>query len=397
MITNHGVIQILCVHLVIMLTQGVHAATLQVIERRVLYSVDDRTSAPHNQLHFPQVYEAENGIWYMVHREGPHYAGARVFGIEWDDPRAIYLTDDRPQTVRSTDQGRTWMGWPGMPYRSRDLRFFVTKLSDGSLISYPGRFGKIVATGDGSTATSSADIMRSFDDGKTWLRESPPVTGLLNFKTGAVACMWGKIIEVPTSSSSRLLVSYYGNNGGEEASDEVRYKMGILESTDAGETWHALSLVADYDTPGEEGPNEADLVDLGGGELLTVFRTGDKPGSQMFQSRSMDGGNSWDELVPVPGGEEGVSPQLEKMANGLTLLCYGTRVEGNRSLWARVSADKGRHWEEPFRIFKGEGKVYANVQLLDDNTFRVVYDESPAEREDGSIYNAIVRVVVRVD
>jgi hypothetical protein len=383
--------------LLILVAHGVHAATLKEIERRVIYTVDDRTSAPHNQVHFPQLYEAEDGVWYMVLREGPHYSGARVFGIEWDDPRAVYLTDDRPQTVRSDDRGRTWKGWSGMPFRSRDLRFFVTRLSDGTLISYPGRFGEIVANPDGTSANSTVDIMRSVDEGATWTKESPTVTGLPDFRTGASACMWGSIIEVPTDTSSRQLVTYYGSEGGEGPGRAVRYKMGILESTDGGRSWQALSLVAGSDTAGEEGPNEADLVDLGGDELLTVFRTGDKPGSVMLQSRSLDGGRTWDPPKAVPGGEEGVSPQLDMLGNGLTLLCYGTRVEKNRSLWARVSADGGRQWEEPFRIFKGIGKVYANVQLLDDDTFRVVYDESPAERPDGTIYNAIVRVVIRVN
>lgn len=59
---------------------------------------------------------------------------------------------------------------------------------------------------------------------------------------------------------------------------------------------------------------------------------------------------------------------------------FSIHIDCNRLLWARVSSHDGRHWEEPCRKFEGAGKVYVNLKLFGDNLFKVVYDESPAER-----------------
>ena len=362
---------------------------LMIESRQAIYSVDDQTPPPHNELHFPYLYEAADGTWYMTHREGPHYRAAKMFGVAWHDPKANYLTDDRVQTVMSTDRGKTWRPWPGLPHRERDLRLSVTRLSDGSLISYIFRFHNL--SEDGSATTP---ILRSHDDGRTWTRKDARVTHL-PFLAGSGGGLWGSIVEVAQNNeTTRLLATCYADSSTSE-DGKPRYGLGLLESSDQGASWQHVATIAGPDLPGEEGPTEADLVHLGRGELYTVFRTGDKEGSVMHQARSKDWGRTWTTPKQFPGGEEGVSPQLVQLSDNRLVICYGRRVDGDRALLAAVSTDGGRHWKQPLRIYEGSGKVYADPQVLEPDRFRVVYDESPVEQEDGSTTNQIVRVVLR--
>ena len=355
--------------------------------QRSIYSVDDQTPPPHNQVHFPYLHEAEDGTWYMAHHEGPHHGGTRVFGLTWDDELAKYLTDDRPQTVMSNDQGATWRPWPGMPHRERDMRLAITTRADGTLMSYLSYFDEAA---EGSAILC---LLHSHDDGATWTRQDVPVTGLpLEGKRRGV--LWGRIIEI---AADHLLAPYYGEQSSGKDGGKPRYFTGILHSLDGGATWKHLAVIAGGDTQGEEGPNESDIIHLGGQELYSVFRTGDKEGSVMHESRSFDLGATWSEPAAFPGGDEGVSPQLVKMGNDLLVVVFGRRVSGDRAIIARISADGGRTWRAPFRVFEGTGKVYANLQILPGNRLRVVYDASPFDQPDGTTTNDIVRAVLRIE
>ena len=45
---------------------------LELARRDVLLTNSGRYAIPDEQLHFPYLYESENGNWYMTYREGPH-------------------------------------------------------------------------------------------------------------------------------------------------------------------------------------------------------------------------------------------------------------------------------------------------------------------------------------
>ena len=353
---------------------------------RSIYSVDDQTSAPHNQVHFPYLYEAEDGTWFMCHHEGPHYAGMKVFGLSWDDENAKYLTDDRPQTVMSLDRGVTWRPWPGMPHRERDLRLQITELRDGSLMSY------LSYMDDFHSNRATLVFIYSEDGGATWRSEEAEVAGL-PLTQGRSGVLWGSVLEI---TADHLLVPYYGEQFVDPQTDKARFLTGILQSKDRGKSWQHLAVIATADTPGEEGPNESAIIRLGGQALYAVFRVGDKPGSTMHESRSEDLGRTWSKPKPLPGGEEGVSPQLIEMGERLVLV-FGRRVSGDRALIAWMSSDGGKSWARDFRIFEGTGKVYANLQKLSEDRLRVVYDASPVEHDDGRVTNNIVRTVLRLE
>ena len=358
-----------------------------VLERQqAIYSVDDQTPPPHNEVHFPYLHESGDGTWYMAHHEGPHHAGTKVFGLTWEDELARFLTDDRPQTVMSTDQGQTWRPWPGMPHRVRDLRLAITTLRDGTLVSHLSYLDDI------KTGTATLCLLYSDDDGATWTRRDVPVRGL-PLVEGQGGSIWGRLIEVTATHS---LLPYYGQQNALDDSN-TRYFTGLLESHDGRRTWQHLAVIAGADTPGEEGPNEADIVHLGDDELYAIFRTGDKEGSTMYESRSLDLGKSWTQPTPYPGGEEGVSPQLRLLDDQRLVLVFGRRVLGDRAIVARASADRGHTWCEPMRVYEGDGKVYANLQVVAERRLRVAYDASPVEHDDGRVTNNIMRAVLRIE
>ena len=238
---------------------------LQVESRQHILSNDERTYSPHNQLHFPFLYEAADGTWYMTYREGPHSAAP---------------ASDRVQTVMSSDGGKTWLSWPGLEAEPQ-LRFFLTKLSDGTLISHGYTLEHPKDAGDGKPATGY--ILRSRDDGRTWTRTSMAVNGL---PWAGFTGMWGKIVEMP---GDRLLCSIYGTNDRAPSVLRGKYSNGVIESLDGARSWKYLSPLSSNTELGKEGPNEADLERLSATELLCVFRSG---GSSLHQARSLDGGKT---------------------------------------------------------------------------------------------------------
>ena len=96
--------------------------TIELIRRDVLLSNSGLYGIPDEQLHFPFLYESDNGNWYMTYREGPHLESR--FG-----------PGNRVQCVQSRGRGRTWLPWMRMLVEPLLRQFFVTCLKDGSLIS----------------------------------------------------------------------------------------------------------------------------------------------------------------------------------------------------------------------------------------------------------------------
>lgn len=303
------------------------------------------------QLHFPFLHEAADGMWYMTYRRGAHAPGK-----------------EQVQCRQSEDRGATWKPWPGLTTEPQ-LRLFRTRLRDGTLISH--RY--TLDTGEG--AERKAYILRSKDDGKTWKRQATPLTDL-PFDPDKSVGLWDHILEMP---DGRLLCTLYGRklNG-------KRNTLGVVESADGGSTWRYLATVCDNPGLGPEGPDEADLVLLKSGKLLSVFRTG----GNLFQVSSSDGGQTWSK--PKDLGTYGVSPQLLLLDNGLLILTYGTRNVCVRASWDGT----GETWSEPLTVYEGPGSGYTDLQTLSADCFRMVYDESPFFDKFRERWGRIVRVEV---
>ena len=387
---------------------------LEIVRRDVLLSTPGQYEISDEQLHFPYLYESENGTWYMTYREGPHME--EFFG-----------PGNRVQCIQSRDQGKTWLPWMGLTPEHELYQFFITRLKDGSLISYQMRFEDMRQVDD-STTEGTAVLLRSIDEGATWTKQRALVTNMpytVTVKAGAVTnvpyaigehlvSLWGPALEM---DDGRLLWSVISREGNSLA--------GVVESTDGGQSWKFLASLCEDETVGER--REPGLVELASGELLAVLRTGlihdsirhlraelkakmslpaehDKttpelerkldieakkmPNPVMVQVRSPDGGKTWSE--PVKLDNPGASPQLLLLDNGVLVCVYGTR----RGVYVMASWDgTGNSWSEPLQIYQGQTSGYTNVQALGKDRFKIVYAEGTfdAYQKGG---NYIVRVEI---
>ena len=129
----------------------------------------------------------------------------------------------------------------------------------------------------------------------------------------------------------------------------------VLYSSDDSFSYTYLSTIASAaDNPwSDEGPNEHAMELLADGSLLVVFRIdcGDGPNFHPFvpywQTRSRDGGKSWDAPVPSPGAPGCAYPHLLRLESGPLLLSGGRSLyagTNDNDLWVSWAGD-GAAWE----------------------------------------------------
>lgn len=375
---------------------------VKVISRAGIYSIDDQVTFPNNQVHFPFMFESSDGNWYMTLREGPHVWGPDGKGLPVDTAIRAFYASDRVQTVYSPDRGESWRPWKGLKAKDTWLRLFRTRLTDGSMISPNYRFDDWKTDSDGDLVVSLV-FRVSRDDGVTWEEQTREVRGLPFAQPGEsiTGVTWGHIVQV---DNERLVLAVYGRPPESiEAGLRWGYGLGLLASDDGGDTWAFDTWITRDHGIGSEGPCETDLVNLGDGRLLAIYRTGtegsdgsagrEEP-STMHMSRSADGGRTWSapEATEFVGG---VSPQFLRLESGLLVLSYGARnVEGD-SVRVHTSADDGQTWSAPLQLYHGTGTGYTDLTALEDGRFQIVYDESRFRREDPELErNQIVRVIL---
>jgi len=164
------------------------------------------------------------------------------------------------------------------------------------------------------------------------------------------------------------------------------YRDVLMCSHDQGKTWQQRSVVAAVeaeDKPwpwmGDEGPNEAALVRLADGRLLTVFRTGDRKGTKMGETWSSDDGTTWTQPIAAPFG--GVCPRVRRLSNGMLALTTGRPAPV--SVFFSVEGD-GKEWSEPVTVAEnrqyerdGGSTHYTDFIEVEPGKLLVVYDHVP--------------------
>lgn len=173
------------------------------------------------------------------------------------------------------------------------------------------------------------------------------------------------------TSDGRILIPYYGIIEGE------RQNTAILMEYDAHRHFRKLSVIArPKDAPwGNHGPAEPCLVELPGGRLLCVMRTGsyasysEEGGSaKMLLAESNDGGRTWRKRF---FGYPGVWPRLLMMSNGILVCAFGR--PGNNLMF---SLDCGQTWQNEVRLTPADlhSTGYMGVAEVSADRLLVVYD-----------------------
>lgn len=163
--------------------------------------------------------------------------------------------------------------------------------------------------------------------------------------------------------------------------------LGVYKSYDYGKSW-MLTAVIPYNSIGRAysesefverngiGLSEPVLEVLNNGDLICVFRSSSGMGQDlMFQTISKDGGYTWS--TPEAIAKNGVSPQLLRLGNGITVL-----ASGRPGVQIRFLLDgETPKWTDAFEMLRFEGLKgqvscgYTGLLALDDNRLLVVYSD----------------------
>ena len=133
--------------------------------------------------------------------------------------------------------------------------------------------------------------------------------------------------------------------------DRPRRPAALRRTIDGGKTWRFVSWI------GPEPHGFAIMpatVRVGSRELLTAIRRheGDRHWIETYRSR--DDGASWSlDEVPAPDLGEGNPASLIRLRDGRLCLTYGHRAPPF-SIRARLSRDKGHHWDAEI-VLRGDG------------------------------------------
>ena len=166
------------------------------------------------------------------------------------------------------------------------------------------------------------------------------------------------IVEMP---DRRLLATLYGRQP-----DHEKYTSALIETTDGGERWDFVSVIAQSEEVGNEGFCEPALVRLASGDLLCALRSG----GPLHTTRSTDGGKTWSPPEAVAG--HGVDPDLLLLSNGVLVLSYG-----RPNVDLLFSSDgTGRSWGPPLTLYRGPGCSYTSLVEGDNGDLIVFFSQS---------------------
>lgn len=235
--------------------------------------------------------------------------------------------------------------------RRRDDRtnLGLTELSDGTLLlpffQHNGR------------RPVGAFVLRSRDRGRTWRRSAAIETSILDW-----VAVFGRVVEGPRGG---LLLPAYGMRRG-------RWKSVLFRSTDRGRTWRFWSILRS----GSIHLTETSVIRLGRSRYLALSRGGADLRT-IYELSSNDGARTWSR--PTILFDEGVAPDVIRLASGALLACVGDR-NGTAGVRCHLSHDRGETWSEGTFVFKGEfswdGGYSSSVQLGDGRLFTAFYTDS---------------------
>jgi hypothetical protein len=301
---------------------------------------------------FPDPLHAEH---VMIYQDGMRWVGvADVQKLKNGDLMVSFReamehtsNDGRICTVRSSDNGRTWKNLQviaedvGIDHRDPS----VTVLSNGTLLlTWWPNLRRDQETGvrlkDRNPPVHGRDpikmhIAYSYDNGYTWTKAATIEPDPFLWIETCEPC-----IELP---NGRILFPIYAET------KERRLASVVFASDDHGVTWRYLSTILERpeDKTLAMDFQETSLVVTGSGDVIAIVRTQDEG---MWQARSTDWGESWQDLHRVPQLPSGTQPSLMRAQDGRLLLSYGHRGTAPRRLCVRISNDEGRSWEPPLTL-----------------------------------------------
>lgn len=266
----------------------------------------------------------DDGTIYLNHSEG------------------IHTVTERPARMYSLDNGKTWQE---TPFNFGGFNGFLTK--DGKKCQIGGWTSE-------QKSNHTITLTTLNPDGKSVTAKKLS----LQLPFESTLRMHRKVIR---TKDGRLLLPVHC-----WIKDKPKRSVFLIESKDDGQSWQYLSMIMD-EPIGNEGPNEADVVELANGDLLAFVRTGQP--SPMFQLRSKDGGKTWGERVKF--SDTGVAPEAKILSNGALMV-----ITGRPGLYLYIDfTGTGKNYQK-YQVWGGSGSSYASALEIEPNKVMVIYDES---------------------
>lgn len=258
----------------------------------------------------------------------------------------------------STDEGRTWsksQTFFGGTDLSESSVYLNDIYADPTIVVVDNKRVFLFCVSRPHVQTDQLDLSRS----RLWRRVSEdggesfgPVEEVPKHKKYLV----GTVHPGLRLKDRRLVMGYswdipaeYGQSGAGEGAMELR--SGVLISEDDGQSWHAGEDVAINATKGEyhlphsvNGLVEPAIVELGDGSLFLLGRTGT---NNIWQSRSFDGGDTWEEATPSQLVSHNCPAALLRLEDGTVVVIHNDHPLERSRMSLRFSSDNCYSWSEP--------------------------------------------------
>jgi hypothetical protein len=297
----------------------------------------ERVVAARGEGYFPVLVKLRDGSLGAVIRGGAPHIGR----------------SGRLDFIRSDDGGRSWTRPVVAAQSEWDNRNpALGQMPDGTLLLAYGEARSYRPDGSFDLRAGPYVLFQvtSADGGRTWSSRRAVEAPFPN------PSPFGKIAVSPEGTALLSIYQMPSN------------RVGILRSTDSGQTWGDFSPLPGHD--------ETQLLALAGRRLLAFTRIEEPGPFGLLQSESSDGGRTWDR------GRKLLRPQqwpydATRLASGRLLLSYGSRVE-RFGAGVVTSSDGGKTWDAARRVFVGWDSLntdtgYPSTVQLDDGTIVTMY------------------------
>lgn len=220
-------------------------------------------------------------------------------------------------------------------------------------------------------------MIRSGDEGETW--SAPEQIRYPRKYTGSMVNNGLKL------GDGALLLPFSWDRWAEKGlsartEGEMDLASGVLRSAD-GVAWTGygdLHIWEQKTTPGAtNGLCEPTVVELAGGELLMLMRSGT---SRHYQSRSRDGGRTWDPPKPSPLTGHNTPAALWRLDQKPSeiIVIWNNSPDKRYPLSVAISGDGGRTYSKPRNVAEGGGGLqvsYPGIVQDREGTFVAVWQE----------------------
>lgn len=300
-------------------------------------------------------------------------------GETWSAPRTIGKTklDDRDAGIVALPDGRLFVTWfNSVAYRTY-FDMDATNYPPHSAKAKWQEFDRSMPDAEKRANWGYYGIW-SADGGETWSRPEKLTTLRSQTPHGPILLKDGSLLQFGRRFDDNLKKMFTPKYW-------EHTTITVESSVDGGRTWRTL-CDGIADSTGENDRrkhyfHEPHVAELPNGELYALIRADYAKDVMMRQTRSLDGGRTWEPITPT--GLSGLPPHLLVLRDGRLVATYGRRTKerGGYGEYASVSPDGGRTWDFEFKLCgaKNDDLGYPATVELDDGDLLTVYYQQPPE------------------